>query len=176
MSGATDAVLPAGLLRGPKTVAFGAGQRHAVPGLVRATSGGSVLVVTDPRLGDSPQLTELVDGLRAAGVTTRVFDEAAPELPLDQVPQALDVARRGGAELLVGFGGGSCIDLAKVVALVLAHGGSVRDHYGENQVPGPDRAGRRDPHHGRHRLGGDAGRGPHRPGAHRARSASPART
>ena len=137
MSGATDAVLPAGLLRGPKTVAFGAGQRHAVPGLVRATSGGSVLVVTDPRLGDSPQLTELVDGLRAAGVTTRVFAEAAPELPLDQVPQALDVARRGGAELLVGFGGGSCIDLAKVVALVLAHGGSVRDHYGENQVPGP---------------------------------------
>lgn len=129
--------LPAGVLRGPRTVVFGVGHRRAVPELVRATGGGRVLVVTDPRLGASPHLAELVDGLRAAGVVTRVFDESAPELPLEQVPQALEVARRSGADALVGFGGGSCLDLAKVVALVLAHGGSVRDYYGENQVPGP---------------------------------------
>jgi alcohol dehydrogenase len=128
--------LPAGVLRGPRTVVFGVGQRHVVPDLVRA-SGGGALVITDPRLADSPHLGELVDGLRAAGAATRVFDEAAPELPLEQVPQAVDVAHRCGAAVIVGFGGGSCIDLAKVVALVLAHGGSAPDYYGENAVPGP---------------------------------------
>ena len=133
--GELAAVLPAGVLRGPRTVVFGVGQRRVVPELVRA-SGGEALVITDPRLADSPHLGELVDGLRAAGVATRVFDEAAPELPLEQVPQAVDVARRGGTEVVVGFGGGSCIDLAKVVALVLAHGGSAPDYYGENVVPG----------------------------------------
>ena len=130
------AELPAGVLRGPRTVVFGVGQRRVVPELVRA-SGGEVLVITDPRLADSPHLTELVDGLRAAGVATRVFDEAAPELPLEQVPQAVDVSRRGGTGVIVGFGGGSCIDLAKVVALVLTHGGSAPDYFGENVVPGP---------------------------------------
>ena len=114
---------------------FGVGQRRVVPELVRA-SGGEALVITDPRLADGPHLSELVDGLRAAGVSTRVFDEAAPELPLEQVPQAVAVARRGGAEVIVGFGGGSCIDLAKVVALLLAHGGSAPDYYGESTVPG----------------------------------------
>jgi alcohol dehydrogenase len=134
--GEAAAVLPAGVLRGPRTVVFGVGQRRVVPELVRA-NGGEALVITDPRLADSPHLGELVDGLRAAGVAARVFDEAAPELPLEQVPQAVDVARRGGAQIVIGFGGGSCVDLAKVVALVLAHGGSAPDYYGENAVPGP---------------------------------------
>jgi alcohol dehydrogenase class IV len=134
--GERPAELPAGVLRGPRTVVFGVGQRRVVPELVRA-SGSSALVITDPRLAGSPHLGELVDGLRAAGVATRVFDEAAPELPLEQVPHAVEAAQRGGAEVLVGFGGGSCIDLAKVVALVLAHGGAAADYYGENTVPGP---------------------------------------
>jgi alcohol dehydrogenase class IV len=127
--------LPAGVLRGPRTVVFGVGQRRVAPELTRA-NGREALVITDPRLADSPYLRELVDGLRAAGVATRVFDEAAPELPLQQVPQAVDVARRGGTEVIVGFGGGSCIDLAKVVALVHTHGGAAPDYYGENTVPG----------------------------------------
>ena len=134
--GEPPAALPAGVLRGPRTVVFGVGQRYVLPELVRP-GGGEALVITDPRLADSPHLGELVDGLRAAGVATRVFAEAAPELPLEQVPQAVDAARRGGAGVVVGFGGGSCIDLAKVVALLLAHGGSAPDYYGENKVPGP---------------------------------------
>ena len=39
--------------------------------------------------------------------------------------------------MLVGIGGGSCLDLAKVVSVVLANGGDVRDYYGEYLVPGP---------------------------------------
>jgi alcohol dehydrogenase class IV len=60
-----------------------------------------------------------------------------PELPVDQVGTATERARRHGADVVVGFGGGSCLDLAKVVATCLAHGGLPQDYYGENQVPGP---------------------------------------
>ena len=127
--------LPAGVLRGPRTVLFGVGQRRAVPHVVRG-EGAAALVITDPRLAEGPQLRELVDGLRSSGVATRVFAEAEPELPLDQVPRTLEVARRSGSEVVVGFGGGSCLDLAKVVALLLAHGGTASDYYGEHQVPG----------------------------------------
>ena len=126
----------AGVLRAPRTVLLGVGQRHAL-GDVVARTGGSALVVTDAHLAAGPALPELVALLRSRGVAVTVFDEAAPELPLAQVPRAVEVARRGGADVVVGLGGGSCLDLAKVVALQLAHPGPLQDSYGENRVPGP---------------------------------------
>lgn len=125
-----------GLLRGPREIVLGVGQRAAVPEIV-GRHGTRALVVTDPRLGTDPALAELVDSLRGAGVPTAVFDDARPELPVDGVAVATDAAGRHGADVVVGFGGGSCLDLAKVVALGLAHGGRPQDYYGEHRVPGP---------------------------------------
>jgi alcohol dehydrogenase class IV len=125
-----------GLLRGPREVVLGVGQRRVLPAVVQSL-GRRALVVTDPRLAAGAGLRELVDGLTAAGIAVRVFDEAAPELPLEQVPVAAEAARRHGADVVLGFGGGSCLDLAKVVALLLAHRGQPADYYGEGLVPGP---------------------------------------
>jgi alcohol dehydrogenase len=125
-----------GLLRSPREVLLGVGQRRTLPAVVQAL-GLRALVVTDPHLAAGTGLRELVDGLTGSGVAVRVFDEAAPELPLEQVPVAAEVARRHDADVVLGFGGGSCLDLAKVVALLLAHGGEPGDYYGEGLVPGP---------------------------------------
>ncbi|GAA2720148.1 iron-containing alcohol dehydrogenase [Cellulomonas aerilata] len=125
-----------GLLRAPREILLGVGQRAAVPRAV-LRHGTRATVVTDPRLGADPALRDLVDGLRAAGVEVDVFDQALPEVPVDQVEEATRQARAHAADVVVGFGGGSCLDLAKVVALCLAHGGRPQDYYGENRVPGP---------------------------------------
>ena len=125
-----------GLLRGPREILLGSGQRAAVPGIT-ARHGRRVTVVTDPRLGADPALAALVDALGSAGLAVSVFDEALAELPVEQVEEATQRARRHGTDVVVGFGGGSCLDLAKVVALCLAHDGRPQDFYGENQVPGP---------------------------------------
>jgi alcohol dehydrogenase class IV len=125
-----------GLLRSPREVLLGVGQRRVLPAVVGGL-GRRALVVTDPQLAAGPGLRELVDGLTAAGTAVRVFDEAAPELPVEQVPVAADVARGHDADVVIGFGGGSCLDLAKVLALLLAHGGEPADYYGEGLVPGP---------------------------------------
>ena len=131
-----SALPTAGFLRGPREVLLGAGQRAALPAVV-ARHGSRPLLVTDARVGAGPAFRELVDALTAGGASVAVFDEALPDLPVDQVPAAAEVARRHGADVVVGFGGGSCMDLAKVVALLLAHGGRPQDYYGENRVPGP---------------------------------------
>ncbi len=125
-----------GLLRGPREVVLGVGQRQVLPAVVQEL-GRRVLVITDPHLAAGAGLREVVDGLTGSGLAVRVFDEAAPELPLEQVPVAADVARRHRADVVLGLGGGSCLDLAKVVALLLAHGGQPGDYYGEGLVPGP---------------------------------------
>jgi alcohol dehydrogenase len=125
-----------GLLRGPREVLLGVGQREVLPAVVQGL-GRRALVVTDPHLAAGAGLRELVDALTASGVAVRVFDEAAPELPVEQVPLAAAVARGHDADVVLGFGGGSCLDLAKVLALLLAHGGGPADYYGEGLVPGP---------------------------------------
>jgi alcohol dehydrogenase len=129
-----------GLLRQPREVLFGSGQRAAVPAIV-ASLGTRVAVVTDERMTQDPYFRELRDGLAAAGVThVCVFDQTEPDLPLSSVASAVSHVRSeqpDGIDVIVGLGGGSCMDLAKVVAVILTHGGSPRDYYGEFAVPGP---------------------------------------
>jgi alcohol dehydrogenase len=75
--------------------------------------------------------------VNAAGVKTFVFSDIVPDLPLEGINASVSAARTFEPDLLIAIGGGSSIDMAKVTAMLLAHGGSVRDYYGEFRVPGP---------------------------------------
>lgn len=131
------AVVPAfGVLRLPRTVLFGAGQRRAI-GAIAAEYGRNTLICTDSRLGSAPELVELVAALAAAGVSAHVFAGTEPELPVAGIVDCVDGLKGRRIDSVIGFGGGSCLDMAKVVALLLTHGGKPADYYGENAVPGP---------------------------------------
>ncbi|MCS6761106.1 MAG: iron-containing alcohol dehydrogenase [Candidatus Devosia symbiotica] len=121
-------------MRAPHTIVFSSGQRHALPIYARAL-GQRALIVTDERMGASSELAALVDGLRAAGISVVVFDRTLPEAPLDCIDQCVAFRQSFGPDLVIGLGGGSCLDVAKVTAILLAHGGSPRDYFGELKVP-----------------------------------------
>lgn len=125
-----------GTLRVPRNIVFGAGQRRAVAGYGRQL-GTKALIVTDERLGDDKEIRHLVDALAAAGVTSSVFAGTLAELPLGCLSAGCDQGRAFGADLVIGFGGGSCLDAAKIISLILAHGSQPKDYYGEFVVPGP---------------------------------------
>lgn len=128
-----------GLLRQPREVLYGAGQRTALVPVVLAL-GNQVVLVTDERMAGDPFFNHVVIALRRGGASVTVFDQVTPDLPVGDVEAAVAHVRGSEApdpEVVVGIGGGSCLDLAKVLALVLRHGGSPRDYYGEFAVPGP---------------------------------------
>jgi alcohol dehydrogenase class IV len=132
----TENELGLGLLRQPTTVLFGPGQRRQIPKLVTAVA-KRVLMVTDARMAESAEFAEILDGLAEHGVTAVTYAGTEPDLPRRNV---VDITQRFGAadiDAIVGIGGGSCMDLAKVASIVLANGGDVRDYYGEFVVPGP---------------------------------------
>ncbi|MBM9467436.1 iron-containing alcohol dehydrogenase [Nakamurella leprariae] len=129
-------VLALGLLRQPATVLFGPGQRRQLPRLV-AEIARHVLVVTDARMAASAEFTEMVSGLDAVGVRVSVFGETEPELPERDVAALVDRFAGQGIGAVVGLGGGSCMDLAKVAAVVLPSSADVREFHGEFRVPGP---------------------------------------
>src|SRR3954451_24530781 len=95
-------------------------QLGEVAGRLRAKR---VLVVTDPVLVK----TGLADRVRAplaeAGVAVEVFDGGEPEPSLRAADRCIDTARHFKPDALLGLGGGSNMDLAKISAAVLAHGG-----------------------------------------------------
>lgn len=125
-----------GALRSPRNIVFGNGQRAALAGYVAAL-GRKPLLVTDRRMAGEAAFAEVKAGLAAAGLEVAVFSGVEAELPADCLDAGVKAAAAFGADVIVGIGGGSCIDAAKVIALMSAHGGSISDYYGEFKVPGP---------------------------------------
>lgn len=125
-----------GVQRAPRTVVFGAGQR-ALLGRHAAEYGSTALVCTDGRLADSAEFAGMVLDLEDHGMTVKVWRDTAPELPMSDIDACFDAMEYAGIDVVIGIGGGSCLDLAKAVALLLSHGGPIDRYYGENAVPGP---------------------------------------
>ena len=94
-------------------------------------------MVTDERLAGDPVFHDLMQAVSAASVETRVFSGVIAELPVACIAAGVKVGRLFGADFVIGIGGGSCLDAAKVVAMLLAHGGTPSGYYGEFKVPGP---------------------------------------
>ena len=125
-----------GVLRLPGEILFGSGQRRAL-GAVAAKSGRRALVCTDERFAATPSFAEMMVDLRAWGIETLVHDTVLPDVPSETVAHCVEAARSFAPDMVVGIGGGSCLDMAKCAALLLTHGGALADYYGEFKVPGP---------------------------------------
>jgi alcohol dehydrogenase class IV len=96
-----------------------------------------VLVVTDRTLVRAGVVDGVRTPLAASGATVEVFDGGEPEPSLRAADACIAAARAFQPHAVLGLGGGSNMDLAKITATVLAHGSTPRDYIGEDKVPGP---------------------------------------
>lgn len=122
--------------RGPRQLVEGPGALGSL-GRIVADLADRVVVVTDPIIASLPAFTEALEALDARSVHVTVYSNAQADVPLALVDDCLAVVRNVDPGAVVAIGGGSVIDLAKATAVLHAHGGSLRDYYGENLVPGP---------------------------------------
>jgi alcohol dehydrogenase len=125
-----------GAMRLPRSVLFGSGQREAI-GAVAAQMGTRILICTDARLGGDAQFKAIVADLNRRGLQTLVYDQTRADLPIESIVDCVSKASSFSAQAVIGIGGGSCMDMAKAVAVLLTHGGQISDYYGEYKVPGP---------------------------------------
>jgi alcohol dehydrogenase len=125
-----------GVMRAPRAILFGNGQRRSV-GRVARRLGTRALLCTDARFAADAEMAVLRGALDEQGVAVRVFDGTEAELPLANILACLLVARPFAPDMIIGVGGGSCLDLAKIVSLMLTYDGPADSFYGENRVPGP---------------------------------------
>jgi alcohol dehydrogenase len=125
-----------GTLRLPPHIHFGYGARAQLPELL-ASHGSRVLAVVDPFLTGTELFRETIASLEDAGLELTVYSDIRPELPVASLDAAGDIAREFGPDVILAIGGGSALDAAKLIGLLVAHGGPLSRYYGENAVPGP---------------------------------------
>lgn len=97
-----------------------------------------VILITDPQVARLALVGNVAAQLRAAGLEVSVFDRSRVEPTLESLQEAVAFARAYDPDGFVSLGGGSSIDTAKVVNLLLTHGGEILDY-----VNTPVGAGRR---------------------------------
>lgn len=100
-----------------------------------ALPGDTVLFVTDPGIRRLGLAEPAIDALRAAGKTVTVFDTVEADPSLDTLMAA--VAAGCDAAAVIGFGGGSSLDVAKLAALLLGSGQDVDAAWGVDNATGP---------------------------------------
>lgn len=108
--------------------------RHAAPALKGARR---LLVVTDWGVMGLGLLDGALEGLKADGFQVHVYDKVVADPPEAVIHEAVAEGRGFGAEAVIGFGGGSPMDTAKVVALLLGSDQPLADMYGMDRVTGP---------------------------------------
>ena len=94
------------------------------------------LLVTDPGLMSIGLVPPVIAAIEAAGLPLTVFDQVREDPPEETVLAARDQAADAGVDGVVAVGGGSSMDVAKVVATLLAGDQALADMYGVDQVTG----------------------------------------
>jgi len=116
---------------------FGRGCCAQLGGLLARRKLSRVYVVTDPRLQAAGLVERVARPLRESGIAVVLFTGGEPEPAIGTAVQAVSAARQFGPDAVLGLGGGSNMDLAKIVAVLLAHGGEPARYFGFGNVPGP---------------------------------------
>lgn len=110
-----------------------------LPALSAELGGQRPMIVTDAGLMASGALTPVLDAFAAAGQSVEVFTEVQADPPEAVVLATVEAARAAGADVIIGIGGGSSMDTAKLVALLLGAPQNLPDIYGIGIAHGPRR-------------------------------------
>ena len=114
---------------GAPALKFGVGARHELAFDVAQLNARRVLLVTDPGVAATGNPAELAEELIAAGLDAVVFDRSRVEPTDASLIAAIEFARAHGPfDVIVAVGGGSSIDTAKAVNLLITNEGELMDY------------------------------------------------
>ncbi|PLT35653.1 iron-containing alcohol dehydrogenase [Bacillus sp. V5-8f] len=95
---------------------------------VKKYDASRILIVTDPVLGEIGLVDKVKNPLIEEGYAVEVYTDVVPEPPIEIAEKLASFIKQKDIDLVVGLGGGSALDLAKLAAVMAVHDGKVADY------------------------------------------------
>ncbi len=111
----------------PTAIKFGAGRVKELAALCKANGIKRPLFVTDPGLAASPMVAAIVADLKKADLPVQVFSDVRPNPVEANIIAGVKAYKAGMHDGVIAFGGGSGLDIGKMIALMHGQNISVFD-------------------------------------------------
>ncbi len=118
----------------PTSIRFGCGAIADLGSIVKKIGGTKVFLVADPGLEAANLLGRITKPLDDDSIPYTLYTKVDPEPGLRLADQGAELARQAGADCLVGVGGGSAMDVAKAISILLTNGGQAEDYLGLGKI------------------------------------------
>ncbi len=121
----------------PQNIIFGPGSLKRLPELAARLQKRKALIISGPHLNRIGMVARCQAALSAAGMKSDAFTQTEGNPSTETVEKAAEKYKSCGADFIVAFGGGSPLDVAKAVAVLVTYGGKITEYEGGGRVPGP---------------------------------------
>ncbi len=118
-------------------IIFGKGIIEKIGQEAKKRGGSKVLLISDAGIAQAGLLKKVEEPLAKEGLEVTIFDKVEPEPWVEIADEAGRIAKEKNCDLIIGVGGGSCMDIAKAVAVLATNEGTAGDYQGLNKVPKP---------------------------------------
>jgi len=120
----------------PPVLITGSGSSEKVGEESKKLGVKKALIVTDEVLSKLGVLEGVKKALTDNKIQFAVYDKISTEPTVDYVKEGLKTYKENGCDFLIAIGGGSAIDTAKAIAVMVTNPGSIEDYKGLNKIPG----------------------------------------
>lgn len=118
-------------------ITFGRGSVNKLPGLIRSYGMKNIMVVYDRGVKAAGISEKVLEQVEASGAVYTIFDKVIPNPTNTVVGEASRMAKAAKVDGFVAVGGGSSIDLAKAVNVLMTNPGEIGEYGGMNMVKNP---------------------------------------
>ncbi len=118
----------------PTRIHFGANAIEDLPQIVKDLGGNTVFMVIDPGLKKAALVDQIVAPLKDGSIPYKMYDKVDPEPGMKLADQGAKLAKKAGADCIIGVGGGSAMDVAKAISILLTNGGKAEDYIGLGKI------------------------------------------
>lgn len=118
-------------------IVYGLGALVQIGQCSRRLGGERVLIVTDPGIIEKGWIDEVIRHLRREHLKYEIYDNVVTNPRSFQVSQGAEFYSQKGCDVILGIGGGSAMDTAKGIAILVSNHGKIEDYVGCNLITQP---------------------------------------
>ena len=123
------------LFRTTRRILFGPGSIERLGPEAQLLKAKKILIITDQGVIQAGLLEGVEKSLQSVNLPFVIFDGVEPDPRIEVVEKSVEKAKKEGIDLIIGFGGGSSLDIAKVTSIMITNTGKIDSFFGVDLVP-----------------------------------------